>query len=107
MPLPLQEALTIILDKEFRAKVVPKCKMEILFSIFNNPDFKALYILSLPNYIKEIVFAKLLEDFPSPFRLQFDQHFRQSAANNLNNALVCYWVSNILFNCRIPYIYTV
>ena len=71
-PLPSQEVLTKALEKEFCTKINPKCKTGILFLIFNNPNFKVLCILSLPNYIKEIVFAKLFKDPPSLFRLQFD-----------------------------------
>ena len=70
--LPSQEVLTKVLKEEFYTKVNSKCKMGILFLIFNNPNFKVLCALSLPNYIKEIVFAELLKDPFSLFKLQFD-----------------------------------
>ena len=86
----LQEVLTKALEEEFCAKVNPKYKIEILFLIFNNPNFKALCASSLPNYIKEMVFAKLLKDPPSLFRLQFNQHFKQLTASHLNNTLLSF-----------------
>jgi len=63
--------MTKELEEEVCAKIVdnPKCKEGMLFLIFNYTSFKALCALLLPSYIREIVFAKLLKDPPSIFRL--------------------------------------
>jgi len=57
--------------KEEMAKIVgnPKYKKGMLFLIFNYPNFKTLYTPSLPKYIREMVFTKLLKDPPSLFKL--------------------------------------
>jgi len=72
--LPLQEALTKALKEELYIKVVDnsKSKKGTIFLIFNDPNFKALCALLLPNYIREMVFAKLLKDPFCLFRLQFN-----------------------------------
>ena len=69
---PSQEVLTKVLEKEFYAKINLKHKTGILFLIFNNPNFKVLCMLLLPNHIKKIVFTKLFKDPPSLFKLQFN-----------------------------------
>jgi len=62
--------MTKKLNKEVCAKILdnPKREEGMLFIIFNNPNFKALYALLLPNNIREMVFAELLKDPPSLFR---------------------------------------
>ena len=47
--------------KELKEKVVkivynPEREEELLFLIFNDPNFRALYALLLPGYIREIKF---------------------------------------------------
>ena len=65
--------MTKELKEEVRAKILdnPKREEGMLFLLFNDPNFKALYVLLLPNDIREIIFTKLLKDPPSLFRSQF------------------------------------
>ena len=87
--------------KEEVAKIVdnPKREEGMLFLIFNHPRFETLCASLLPSYTREMVFAELLKDPPSAFRLQFAQNFGE-AASHLNDTLVCFRVSNILSNCE-------
>ena len=99
--LPPQEVLTKTLEKEVHTKIInnPICKKGILSLIFNHTNFKALCTSSLPGYTKGIIFTELLKDPPSPFRSQFTKHYRWTASH-LNNMLVSFQVSNILFNYK-------
>jgi len=62
--------MTKELKEEVRAKILdnPKREEGKLFLLFNDPNFKALCVLLLPNNIKEIIFTELLKDPPFLFR---------------------------------------
>jgi len=63
--------MTKELKEEICAKILdnPKREEGMLFLLFNNLNFEALCALLLPNNIREIVFAELLKDPFSLFRL--------------------------------------